>query len=80
MEVILAVREGKRTNLRHGNYRMITDILEFLQLEDPRLKVTFLTLHCEDIPSKVTEESAVRDVLILLEKNEYDYNRILESF
>ena len=57
-------------SLRHGNYRMITDILEFLQLEDPRLNVTFFTLHCEDIPSKVTEESAVRDVLILLEKNE----------
>ena len=28
--------------LRGGNYRMVTDILDFLQLEDPRMNVTFI--------------------------------------
>ena len=67
-------------SLRHGNYRLVTDILDFLQLEDSRLNVTFLTQQCEDLPSKVTEEMAMKEVLILLEKNEYDYNRILETY
>ena len=44
----------ERRQLRHSNFRLVSDILEFFEKEDSRLQVTFLTLKCEDIPSKVT--------------------------
>ena len=69
-----------RRQLRNSSYRLVLDILDFLQIEDCRLKVTFLTLECEKIPSKVTEQEAVKDVLVLLEKNEYNYEKVLKSF
>ena len=66
-------------SFRNGNYRLVIDILEFLQMEDCNLNVTFLTLCCEDIPSKVTEEESMKEVHILLEKNEYNYNKVMDS-
>ena len=69
----------ERRQLRQSNLLLSSDIIDFLQLEDARLKVTFLTLRCEDIPSKVTEQEAMRDVYTLLSKNEYDYNKAIVS-
>ena len=68
---------ARRNRSSKSNYRLVMDILEFLQVEDCRMNVTFLTLQCEDIPSQVTEQEAIKDMLVLLEKNDYKYDRVI---
>ena len=42
------------------------DIINFLNIEDANLNITFLTLKCEKIPSKVTESQAMKDIYVLM--------------
>ena len=67
---------ARRNRTSNSNYRLVMDILEFLQVEEGRLNVTFLTLQCEDISSQVTEQEAMKDMLVLLERNDYKYDRL----
>ena len=66
-------------SLRGTNIRLALDVIEFLQLEDGRLDVIFLTLHCEEIPSRVHERDCMKEVYLLLEKNEYEYTEVMEN-
>ena len=55
------------------------DIIEFLEKEDARLDVIFLTLNCEEIPSKVHNRDALEEVYLLLDKNEYEYTEVMSN-
>ena len=44
---------------RGTNFKLANDIIDFLQVEDSRMGITFLTEYCEEIPSKLDK----RDVL-----------------
>ena len=57
---------------------MASDIVNFLEVEDANLGITFLTINCEDIPSNVHESEAMQDVYVLLHKSEQDYAFVAE--
>ena len=63
---------------RRINVRLALDIIEFLEKEGPRLDVCFLTMHCEEIPSKVHERDVLQNVYTLLEKSEFEYTEIID--
>ena len=65
--------------MRGTNQRLALDIIEFLEKEDARLDVIFLTLCCEEIPSKIHERDALQEVYLLLEKNEFEYTQVIEN-
>ena len=69
--------EEKRKS-RGAKGRMASDIVNFFEVEDANLGITFLTLNCEVIPSKVHEREAMQDVYVLLHKSEEDYAYVTE--
>ena len=68
--VIKNLEEKRR--YRGAKGRLASDIVT-LEVEDANLGITFLTLNCEVIPSKVHEREAMQDVYVLLQKSEEDY-------
>ena len=70
---------GERRKSRGAKGRMATDIINFLEVEDAKLGITFVTLNCDDIPSKIHESEALKDVYVLLHKSEQDYDFVKES-
>ena len=70
---------GERRKSRGAKRRMATDIINFLEVEDAKLGITFVTLNCDDIPSKIHESEAMKDVYVLLHKSEQDYDFVKES-
>ena len=58
---------------------MATDILNFFELEDKNLDISFLTEECEKIPSPVHEKEAMSDVYVLLHSCQEDYNTLTAS-
>ena len=69
--------EEKRKS-RGAKGRMASDIVNFFEVEDANLGITFLTLNCEVTPSKVHEREAMQDVYVLLHKSEEDYAYVTE--
>ena len=66
---------------RVGNKRLIMakDIINFLEVEDKNLNISFITVECEKIPSPVHEKEAVSDVYVLLHRNQEDHNTLMAS-
>ena len=69
--VIKNLEEKRR--YRGAKGRLASDIVNFLEVEDANLDITFLTINCEVIPSKVHEREAMQDVYVLLQKSEEGY-------
>ena len=70
---------SQRRKRRGGNVSNAQDIINFFHVEDANLNVIFLTLKCEDIPSKVHESEAMKDVYVLLHKSEKDYMDVMHD-
>ena len=70
---------GERRKNKGAKGRMASDIINFLDVEDANLDITFVTLNCEDIPSKVHESAAMKDVYVLLHKSEQDYDYVKDN-
>ena len=51
----VAKRLAEARLTRGTNVKLANDIIDFLQIEDSRLGITFLTQYCEEIPSSVHE-------------------------
>ena len=58
---------------------MASDIINFLEVEDANLNVSFLTVHCEKIPSQVHEKEAMNDVYVMLHKSQEDYDILMAA-
>ena len=59
--------------------KLAMDIINFFEVEDRHLNVIFLTHKCEDIPAKVHESEAMKDVYVLLHKTEEDYSVVIDD-
>ena len=70
---------AERRKNKGAKGRMATDIINFLDVEDAKLGITFVTLNCEDIPSKVHESAAMKDVYVLLHKTQQDYDYVKDN-
>ena len=67
-----------RRQKRGGKTTTAHDIIKFLHVEDARLNITFLTMKCELIPSKILESEAMRDIYVLMHKSDEDYKAVME--
>ena len=67
-----------RRKKRGGKTQSAHDIIKFLQVEDVKLNITFLTMKCEMIPSEILESEAMRDIYVLMHKSEEDYKAVME--
>ena len=74
--IIKRLTESRST--RGTNVKIANDIIDFLQVEDSRLNIIFLTLNCEEIPSNVHEKDVLKDIYILLDKSEHENYEIME--
>ena len=75
-EYIYKNLEAKRQRGSNTKPSLARDIINFFEVEDRNLDVTFLTLKCEVIPSKVHESEAMKDVYVLLHKSQEDYETV----
>ena len=70
--------EPRRVNKR-SNKALATDMINFLEVENANLKVTFFTQECENTPSPVHESEAMKDVYVLLHQTMEDYSEVRET-
>ena len=78
-EYIYKNLEAKRQRGSNTKPSLARDIINFFEVEDRNLDVTFLTLKCEVIPSKVHESEAMKDVYVLLHKSQEDYETVFHK-
>lgn len=67
-----------RRNAKGAKSAIAKDIIKFLQVEGVNLGISFLTMNCEIIPSKILESEAMRDIYVALHQTETENKTIMD--